>query len=282
MNLFNNSGTDLEETAEETNVDDPTQETAQVDDVEELDTDVEDTDESNEETDDSDEEETEGDIFVVEGHEFTKEQLENAVDVEEMKKSLQADYTKKTMLLADERKATESERDSLSNLAAELQVLVEEDKGINWQELREDDPDEYIRKKELADNRIKKLEDAKTKLKPSNKLSNEEVAQEQIKLVESFPEWVKKDDKGNVTEVTQEYQKDMKAMAEHAKELGFTDEQITGFDSASIVKAVINSMKFSEKKGKIEIAKKKVKAKQNKPAKTKQPQQPTSLFNKSA
>lgn len=287
--LFNNSGLDLTETTEEVSVEAPTDETNLVDEVEELDSDealegeTEVTDESDSE--ETDEDSTDDDVFVVDGKEFTLEQLENAKNLDQMEKSLQADYTKKTMALADERKATDSLKDKLSNLAAELQVLVDEDKEIDWTELEEDDPQEYIRLKKLSDNRAKKLAAVKADMKPetpSNTLSNEEVAQEQQKLVEFFPEWVKKDESGKVLEVLPKYQQDMQEMTRHAKELGFTDEQITGINSAAVIRALINSMKFGEKKAKIEIAKKRVKPKQNKPAKANsKPQQTTNLFNKS-
>lgn len=287
--LFDNSGLDLNETTEEVNVDNPTQDAEQVDSVDEL----ESTDEPEAETveaeevdgEEVEEDETEDDVFIVDGQEFTLEQLENAKNIDQMEKSFKAEYTKKTMALADERKATESLKDELSNLAAELQVLVDEDKDIDWAELEEDDPQEYIRLKKLADNRAKKLEDVKANMKteaPSNTLSPEEAAQEQQKLVEYFPEWVKKDESGNFSEILPKYKEDMKDMAKHARKLGFSDEQIKSINSAGMIKALMDSMRFGEKQAKIEIAKKRVKPKQTKPAKANTaPQQTTTLFKNS-
>lgn len=275
MNLFNNSGADLdetiEETAEETIVENPTNE------ADDLAEDVEELDSENDSDSENEEDENEDDVYVVDGEEFTLEQLQNAKDI----KNMQADYTKKTMALADERKATESERDSLSNLAAELQVLVSEDKEIDWSVLKEEDPDEYIKLKERAESREKKLDKAKSELAKSNEMSDEMIAQEQSLMIEAFPEWVEKDGNGNAVAFTPKYQEDIKAVTAHAKELGFTDQQVSEIKTASIVKALMNSMKFKEKKGKIDIAKKKTKPKQTKPAKSGGSPQPTTLFNKS-
>ena len=279
MNLFNNSAADLaddiEETAEETIVDSPTQEADEVDNVEELESDE--LEESDSEDETADDDDNEDDVYIVDGVEFTHEELQNAKDI----KSMQANYTKKTMALADERKATESEKDSLSNLAAELQVLVEEDKEIDWEDLKEEDPDEYIKLKERADSRTKKLEAAKAKLTPSNEMSKEMVEHEQSLMIEAFPDWVEKNDKGVATAFTQKYHDDINALSDHAKELGFTAEQISQIKTTSVIKALMNSMKLGEKKGKIAIAKKRVTPKQTKPAKASKPSQPTTLFNKS-
>ena len=57
---------------------------------------------------------------------------------------------------------------------------------------------------------------------------------------------------------------------------------LSSINTAAMVKVLMNSMKLGEKKVKIEIAKKKVKPKQSKPAKASKPSQSTSLFNKSA
>ncbi len=287
--LFDNSGLDLNETTEEVNVDNPTQDAEQVDSVDELEStnelEAEEVESEDADGEEVEEDEAEGDVFIVDGQEFTLEQLENAKKIDQMEKSFKAEYTKKTMALADERKATESLKDELSNLAAELQVLVDEDKDIDWAELEEDDPQEYIRLKKLADNRAKKLEDVKASMKaetPSNTLSPEEVEQEKQKLVEYFPEWVKKDESGNIVEVLPKYQQDMVEMTKHAKELGFTDKEIEGISSAAVIRAVINSMRLGDKKAKIEIAKKRVKPKQTKPAKANTaPQQTTTLFKNS-
>ncbi len=277
MNLFSESVADLEETAEETSVDNPEQEAEiEAESTEELESDEleepENDDESNEDGDD------EEDTYIIDGVEYSQEDLQAAKD----NKNMQADYTKKTMLLADERKATESERDSLSNLAAELQVLVDEDKDVDWEKLKEDDPYEYVELKEKADARVAKLEEAKSKLTPTDKMSNEVVKEEQDLMFKSFPEWTTKDENGNVLELTPQYYSDIKALSKHGKELGFTDEQLTGVNTAAMLKALMNSMKLGEKKEKIKIAKKKVTPKQSKPAKAGKPSQSTSLFNKSA
>ena len=147
MNLFDDVVADLEdttdETTEETNIETPID--SEEDEVEELDEDEEsnnDSEEEGEQGEDDDE-----DVYIVDGEEFTKEQLENAKDIESMKKSIQADFTKKQMALADERKEVGSKLDNLNSLTQQLEVLVNEDNEVNWDELEEDDPQEFIRLK---------------------------------------------------------------------------------------------------------------------------------------
>lgn len=278
--LFENSVTDLDETTEETIVEEPTEvEETEVDELDNEDNEVEESEDSESEND----EDSDDDVFIVDGQEFTLEQLENAKDIESTKKSLQADYTKKTMALADERKEVESTKDNLLTLAAELQVLVNEDGDIDWKELKEDDPDEYIRLKEKTDARKGALDKAKADLAGLNstKPSEGETQAQQAQLIEAFPEWVSKDEAGNVTGVTEQYSKDLQAMSKHALELGFTEQQLSTINSAPIFKAIMNSLKSTEKKAKIEVVKKKVAPKSVKPSKPKTQKAEGGLFSKS-
>jgi cobalamin biosynthesis protein CbiD len=282
MNLFNVSAPDLTETTESDIVEEPVD--SVIDDTEELDNDETIEEATEEEATDEAEETTEEpeDVFIVDGEEFTGEQLRNAKEIESVKKSLQADYTKKTMALADERKALESKTDNLDKLAQELEVLVGEDSEVDWAQLKEDDIYEYTERKEKADKRAKKLKEVKSNLASQKpELSQEEVAQEQQKLVEAFPEWVKKDSEGNVTEILPQYQTDLAEMSKHALELGFTEAQLSEINTAPIIKALMNSMRAKGKAEVIKIAKKKVAPKSTKPAKKAPKQEVNSLFSKS-
>lgn len=278
--LFENSVADLDEATEETIVEEPTEvEETEVDELDNEDGETEESEGSEPEND----EDSDDDVFIVDGQEFTLEQLENAKDIESTKKSLQADYTNKTMTLAKERKEVESTKDSLLTLTAELQVLVNEDGDIDWKELKEDDPDEYIRLKEKTDARKGALDKAKADLAGLNsaKPSEEETQAQQAQLIEAFPEWVNKDDSGNVTGVTEQYSKDLQAMSKHALELGFTEQQLSTINSAPIFKAIMNSLKSTERKAKVEVVKKKVAPKSVKPSKPKPQKAEGGLFSKS-
>jgi hypothetical protein len=282
MGLFDNSASDLNETAEEVVETAPVEETEEQEVVDEVET--EDTKEQSEES----EEDTESDsdepsVYVINGEEYTEDDLKHAKDY----KHLEADYTKKTMALAEDRKNLESKADSLDKLTQELEVLVGEDSEINWQELKEDDPDEYIRLKEKADKRKEALKKAKSNLKPTG-LSQEQLVTEFNTLAEANPDWVKRDDKGNITDTTQKYKDDVAAIGQHASELGFTNEEMATFERAPMIQVLLNSMrvkeleaKLKEKQNNVEVVKKKISPKAAKPAAKAEIQQPTSLFSKS-
>jgi hypothetical protein len=121
---------------------------------------------------------------------------------------MQSDYTRKTMALADERKAFEAERkterEQLQQAKAEiaamkdtLQVLTAEDEAINWAELKEYEPEKYIALKEKADKRKAELEKLKA-IKPNDLSDPALIEAERKKLFDSNPGWL--DDEGKPTE----------------------------------------------------------------------------------
>lgn len=282
MGLFDNSASDLQETAEEVVETAPVEETEEQEVVGEVET--EETNEQSEESEeDAESDSGEPSVYLINGEEYTEDDLKHAKDY----KHLEADYTKKTMALAEDRKNLESKVDSLDKLTQELEVLVGEDSEINWQELKEDDPDEYIRLKEKSDKRKEALKKAKSNLKPTG-LSQEQLVTEFNTLAEANPDWVKRDDKGNITDTTQKYKDDVAAIGQHANELGFTNEEMATFERAPMIQVLLNSMrvkeleaKLKEKQNNVEVVKKKVSPKAAKPAAKAEIQQPTSLFSKS-
>ena len=127
---------------------------------------------------------------------------------------MQEDYSRKTMALSDERKVLETEKAEVSNqseslklLAAELEAVIGSEDEVNMTELREDDPDEYIKLTERNAKREKLLNKAKESLTANTPVSNVDVAVEQKQLVENNPQWV--DSKG---QATAEYKTDMAAL----------------------------------------------------------------------
>jgi len=83
---------------------------------------------------------------------------------------MQADYTRKTMATADERKAAQAESQkamqeraaysqNLSRIEAQLEgALQEQGKAVNWRELLDSDPVEYLRQRHLVEDRQAKLQ----------------------------------------------------------------------------------------------------------------------------
>lgn len=99
----------------------------------------------------------------------------------------QADYTRKTQALGKEREEVKVEKaklteslESLSAIESELEQLVMGDlSNINWSELRDTDPSEYLRMKEVVEARKGTLKQLSEKRKA---LEMEQASKEQVAL----------------------------------------------------------------------------------------------------
>lgn len=158
---------------------------------------------------------------------------------------MQADYTRKTQELADERKALKSQSEeiqglkaTLSDSQAELQALVEEDEAVNWAELKEYEPEEYIRLKEKADKRKAAVDKFKA-VSTQVQISPEEIQSEQSQLFSSNPSWI--DDNRQPTKA---YKEDMKVLSEYWSEAGFTTEEINGMVRARYIETSLKAAKY--------------------------------------
>ncbi|MGB0943131.1 MAG: hypothetical protein ACPGUE_12045 [Marinomonas sp.] len=220
--------------------------------------------ESEEEASEEDKEDEDGSdnlVYEINGKDYTAKDIEAL----ESGKLMQADYTKKTQALAEDRKKFDSDVSLLSDaitktndLAAQLEVLVSEDDSIDWAELKEDDPEQYIEMKERADNRKSKLEEVKANNQTSN-TSKVDVDAERSAMIEANPQWV---EDGKATEV---YVKDMTAINELYKARGWDQEQVDAVNSnAKLAQVVIDLVRandeLSESKSRKTAAKKKIKA----------------------
>lgn len=174
------------------------------------------------------------------------------VDLDEVRKwksghLMQKDYTRKTQALAEDKKAVEAERAEVANLRkslqesqAELQALVQEDEAVDWDDLREYDPEKYIELKEKAEKR----KAAADKFKPataSPSLSPEELASEQRILFEAHPSWL--DDKGQPTEV---FKSDQALIQDYWTKQGFTSEEISGMSRSRYIETSLKAAKYDE------------------------------------
>jgi len=164
---------------------------------------------------------------------------------------MQSDYTKKTTVLADDRKAFEAERDSsrenllksqseVSGMRDTLEVLVIEDEAVDWVELKENDPEEYIVQKEKADERKAALE----KVKADRSTPTDDPAfiqSEQVKLFAANPEWT---DKDNI--ITEQYEKDTALIADYAAGAGFTQDEFSRLTSAHHHVTLLKAAKYDQ------------------------------------
>jgi len=220
--------------------------------------------------DDSEESVSEDEEIDTEGGEQELTYLDldgKEVDLNDVRKwrdghLMQADYTQKTTLLAEDRKAITAEREELTtamsevaNLKAEMQALIEEDEAIDWKELREYEPEKYIELKEKADKRKSAAAKAKTDVQPAQTpLTQEELVQEQQLLHKANPNWL--DDKGKPTK---EMQLDKQRLESYWKTAGFTAVEVNGMARARYIDTCLKAAKFDELQEKSKTLSKKAK-----------------------
>jgi len=170
-------------------------------------------------------------------------------------------FTQKTTAVAREREAVAAQREELTSelselasLKAEMQALIAEDSEVDWKELRDKDPDEYIELKERADKR--KAAAKKVKTAPSVKpLSQDEVIKEQKLLFAANPGWL--DDKGAPTE---EMEADKILIGTYWRDNGFTDEETGGASRSRHVQVCLKAAKYDALMAKAKKSAKKAKA----------------------
>ena len=164
---------------------------------------------------------------------------------------MQSDYTKKTtehsQFAKKEREEIALERETLSKTNADvsgmrdlLTVLVAEDEVIDWAELKEIDPEEYIRLKEIADQR----KDALTKVKAERETPADDPAfieSERKKFWDSHPEWLDKDNK-----VTDVCKADTALMNDYVAKSGYTPEEFNKLTSSKQLTTILKAAKFDE------------------------------------
>jgi len=152
--------------------------------------------------------------------------------------SRESDYTKKTMDLSNQRKEVESMQENLKKefdavkssrdqYATQLDILtnnLQQEEKVNWDQLYQEDPAEYVRKKAESDKRKEALDNARQEQKriqqeqqaEQEKVYNEYIANERKILSEKLPQYA---DKNKSVEFT-------RRLTNFAKESGYSDQEI--------------------------------------------------------
>lgn len=153
--------------------------------------------------------------------------------------SRESDYTKKTMDLSNQRKEVESLQDNLkkefeavkssrNQYAEQLQVLTQnlqqQEQNIDWDNLYQTDPAEYVKLKAESDKKKEALNLAQQEQmriqqeqrSEQEKVYNDYIAKERKILAEKLPVYA---DKNKSAEFT-------KRLSSFAKESGYTDQEI--------------------------------------------------------
>jgi len=177
----------------------------------------------------------------------------NLKDIEEWEQGSlrQSDYTRKTQDLAEQRKAFEAEReafkgktDSLDSHIATLEAMISEDTLTAEQvaEMREYEPEEYIKHAEKMAKRKRLLEEAKA-AQGQAKASEVDVAGERKKLWDANPEWLDKD--GNQSK---QFKDDMTMLQSYAQKEGYTDAEINGLTEFRHWNALLKAARYDSMK----------------------------------
>jgi hypothetical protein len=167
----------------------------------------------------------------------------------------QDDYTRKTMAAAEERKAAEAEvtkarqerndyASKLTTYAIQLQGMLAEQQNINFDELRESDPIEYLKQKDLLEKRQLALQQAAIEHQQITQLNEQEALQaqyqylqtQQQELLAKLPVW--KDEKKATAEKAE--------IKEFLKGHGFTDQDISQVADHRHVILLRNAMLFDK------------------------------------
>ena len=171
------------------------------------------------------------------------------------------DYTRKTMALADQRKTLESEVEQIRHERAQLSQVLDQinvqdqEQEPNWEHLLSQDPQEYLLQKEIwreKQERKRSLVEERQRLLQAQEADKQRVIaqfvqQEQVKLTDVLPQW--RDEKVAKAEKAK--------VADYAKSIGFTDQEVAQFYDHRAVTTLYKAMKFDElQSGKPKAAKK--------------------------
>ena len=174
----------------------------------------------------------------------------------------QSDYTKKTQVLANERKQVEAEKEALSRQREQYKQnvdrLIQEQQSqqpdeTDWDKLYEEDPLQWMKQKEdVRSKKEKMFELQQEQFRLQQQQSQEQQAQmqeyltqQQKALVDTIPEW--KDPEVMAKEKSE--------IRNYAKSIGYSDQELSQIYDSRAVFALRAGMKASglSSKGKVKL-----------------------------
>lgn len=158
----------------------------------------------------------------------------------EGKKSQDADYTRKSQRNADEAKQLKAERERfgdslamLTDLEKEIEELAMGDlKSVDMDELRVNDPSEYLRVKELKEQRGKWREGLQNRLTTMR----QKVAAEGFEKLKSAHGW----------DNPEKFEADKKAIESYVKESGMSQREFAKIIDPDVMTAILEAGKYRE------------------------------------
>lgn len=249
------------------------EDTEEAEEVEEEAPEEEEEGQAEEETEEEVDEEEETEIVAEEDLKYTikVDGEEFEVGIEELKNGYQrqADYTRKSQALAEQRKETEAIQSERLKLEQErqmyangLQMLreqqnskLQEFENTDWQTLKDEDPYQYILKRDEYRDAQEKVQNVQQQQMLIQQEQAEEaqrarahfVQQEYNRLVEALPEW--SDQESTIKKDIQEY----------AKSVGFLPEEINQLADHRSVLVIKKAMEYDKLTQKVAPKKKAVK-----------------------
>lgn len=180
----------------------------------------------------------------------------------------QADYTKKTMEVAEQRKAADAERTkafqerqayaaNLQRMQAQLEgTLQEQQQNIQWEKLLAEDPVEYLKQRHLAESRQAQLNQVLAEQQRVGSQMQAEAEQvrrthlqaQQQELLAKLPHWA--DETKAKAEKT--------ALREYLLKEGYDSQTVDSLSNARDVLTARKAMLYDQIMGKAEVAAKKV------------------------
>ncbi len=179
----------------------------------------------------------------------------------------QADYTKKTTELAEQRKAAEAETakareernqyaQGLQKTAAVLEAQLQEQQQIDWPKLLETDPVEYLRQQHLANARqvqLRQTYEQKQQLDNQAKAEHDvalkaHIASQQDELFAKIPEW--KDEAKRKAGASE--------LRDYLKTQGLSEQEIFSVTDHRAIVQSYKAMKYDQMMDKIKLSAKKM------------------------
>lgn len=179
----------------------------------------------------------------------------------------QADYTRKTMEVSEQRKAAEAEyqkahqerqayAQNLQRMQAQIEGALQEQSQIDWQQLLESDPVEYLKQQHLAQQRQAALQDNYRQQQALSQLQQAEaqkayqsnLMRQQEELLAKLPDW--KDESKAKAEKA--------ALRSYLIEQGFDEQSVNQVSDAKAVVMARKAMLYDQMVSKAQAAAKKV------------------------
>lgn len=166
---------------------------------------------------------------------------------------MESDYRKKTMSLAEERKALEAEKgkiaEKMSDLEAVLSIELDALNGEEGEELKKYDPEEYLKRVDAAQKKHDRLSKYKAEKAESKAAKKQKRIDENVsKWAEAVPEWLDQD----------VMKKDLEESANMLIDAGYTKEELSEFYDYRLM-GVLRKAAMFDKMKKSDVSSKKVK-----------------------